>query len=730
MMSVEPRNNNGCNIVPPNRRSQTQSSWFPTSPGRKMWQLAGWRPLVCVALVTLCAPFESRADVTLESLLREMTNTEALARWPVPEFTCKQASSYDRQKVAPDKPGWFANGDHTQYIRTEENKGRREQVMMEADGPGAIVRFWLTTGNQKNGVLRVYLDGSPTPALIYPEYDLLSGELNPGEPLLQAHPGYDPKGGGGNNLYLPIPYAKHCKVTWEEKSSNPRYYQINYRTYAPGTEVTTFAMDQVTADKHLIAGVNQALADPPGSVEGGVSSMSQGIAPGSEAVLDLPAGPGAIRSLELQLEPDGSVELERTLRSIIVQLTFDGEVTAWCPATDFFGSGVGLNELHSWYRTVSPDGKMRCRWVMPYEKAGRITLINVGRQPVNATLHAVASSWNWDDRSMHFHAAWHYEACLKVPPFRDWNYVRIAGRGVYAGDSLAVYNPEPAWYGEGDEKIWVDGEAFPSDMGTGTEDYYDYSWAPKPVSQRPFNNLVREDQVMTQGWNVMSRTRNLDEVPFRKSLQFDMELIPWRSGSLIYCATTYWYAFPGAIANIKPQPQAAALPIPTLADARAQVAANSPRKPGAIECETMKLLGKSSDFTAEPQDMDPWGRERWSGGCQLLVKPNQAGDFIELAVPAPDGRAKELVLYATKAPDYGVLNFMVNGQPSKALFDGYSDKVEPAAPLQLGTFTPDNGRFILRVKVVGANPQSSGAKYLFGLDCVVLEAVPDAQKSP
>ena len=81
----------------------------------------GWRLLVGVAVLAICAPLESRADITLESLLREMTNTEALALWPVPEFTCKQASSYHRQKVAPDKPGWFANGDHTQYLRTEEN---------------------------------------------------------------------------------------------------------------------------------------------------------------------------------------------------------------------------------------------------------------------------------------------------------------------------------------------------------------------------------------------------------------------------------------------------------------------------------------------------------------------------------------------------------------------------------------------------------------------------------
>ena len=34
----------------------------------------------------------TRAEVTLESLLGEMLDCAAVARWPQPEFTCKQAS--------------------------------------------------------------------------------------------------------------------------------------------------------------------------------------------------------------------------------------------------------------------------------------------------------------------------------------------------------------------------------------------------------------------------------------------------------------------------------------------------------------------------------------------------------------------------------------------------------------------------------------------------------------
>ncbi len=431
----------------------------------------------------------------------------------------------------------------------------------------------------------------------------------------------------------------------------------------------------------------------------------------------------------MRLDSSEPKELERTLRGIIVKLTFDDEVTAWCPATDFFGTAVGINELRSWYRDVSNDGTMRCRWVMPYARSARITLHNVGTQPVTASLHATTAPWTWDDHSMHFHAAWHHEAGLKTPPPSDWNFIRISGRGVYAGDSLAIFNPVATWYGEGDEKIWVDGESFPSHLGTGTEDYYGYSYAPRGIIQTPFNNHVRIDEKNTQGWNVMSRTRHLDGIPFRQSLHFDIELISWKPTVLTYAATTYWYAFPGATSNLKPQPDQAAMPVPTLAEVQGKKSPKplpgaSSTKPGAIECEALKILRKSAGLQTFPQGMSHWGAERWSGGHQLTVKAGKVGDFIELEIPVPDDLPRSVRVHATRAPDFGTLSFSVQGKPSDTSFDGYAENVQPAEPFQLGVFTPTNARLILRADVTGANPKSSGARYFFGLDCLILEPAP------
>ena len=169
----------------------------------------------------------------------------------------------------------------------------------------------------------------------------------------------------------------------------------------------------------------------------------------------------------------------------------------------------------------------------------------------------------------------------------------------------------------------------------------------------------------------------------------------------------------------QPQPREAALPVPTLAEAIA--AAAPPRKPGAIECETMKVLAKSGDFFVGEQDMDPFGGERWSNGRHLLGKTTAVGDSVEIEWPAPDAAPRKLVLYATQAPDYATLRFRVNGQPVAATFDGYAAAVQPAPAFALGVFEPRDGKFRLRVEVAGANPAAKGAKYFFGLDCVILE---------
>ncbi|MEA1950118.1 MAG: DUF2961 domain-containing protein, partial [Planctomycetota bacterium] len=215
-------------------------------------------------LVVLSVAVAPAATVSLDSLLDEMTDRAGLASLPQPSYTCAQASSYDQHSKAADRPDWFANKDCSSFVRSETNNGREEWVMMDAKGPGAIVRWWVTAPMYK-GTIRIYLDGSSKPAVEARVDELVGGSALVGPPLSAPR-------ARGRNIYLPIPYAKGCKVTFgrpnywvTKKPEDLLYYQINYRSYAPGTEVKSFTHDGLAAAKDKIAKLQTTLLKP-GSV--------------------------------------------------------------------------------------------------------------------------------------------------------------------------------------------------------------------------------------------------------------------------------------------------------------------------------------------------------------------------------------------------------------------------------------------------------------------------------
>ena len=354
---------------------------------------------ICIA--GLCRG-AARDTVTIVSLLKDMTDPEAVARYPVPAYTLAQASSYDRRSVSPEQPGWFANGDFNQFIRKEERDGHTEYVMMDAAGPGAIVRFWLTT-LAKQGTMRFYFDNASKPAIEIPGFDLMRAGFKLGPGLLQPHSSYEPQGKGGNTLYLPLLYQKHCKVTWEFADSanmkTPHYYQINYRSYAPGTTVATFDYSQLDRYRAIIAEAEAKLWNPP-AVSGKEITRQETVAPGKTITLALPAGANAIRQLQLSLKN----AREAQWRTVILKIQFDGQQTVFCPLGDFTGSGYGGKPVKSWYRELNNRGDLTSRWVMPYKRSAAVTIVNQSNEAIELHTAVTVSPFKWDARTMYFHA--------------------------------------------------------------------------------------------------------------------------------------------------------------------------------------------------------------------------------------------------------------------------------------------------------------------------------------
>lgn len=446
--------------------------------------------------------------------------------------------------------------------------------------------------------------------------------------------------------------------------------------------------------------------------------------------LDLPAGVAAVRELIVKL---GSYEEASLTRSVVLKMEFDGKETVWCPVGDFFGTGIGLNPFQGWYRTVAEDGTMSCRWVMPYQKSGKITLVNLSDRAVPIVVKAKTGGWVWDDRSMYFHAAWRGQYPVPTRPYLDWNYVTLTGRGVYVGDTLTIMNPVERWWGEGDEKIWVDGETFPSIFGTGTEDYYGYSWGgistdfyEHPFHAQPrayrYNKLNRKtaNEKNTLGYSTETRSRALDTMPFRKSLQLDMEVWSWTDCDMGYGVGTYWYADAETTSNRKPDAEGVLRipPRPSMdASSKVPVSASTSKFKNAIECEEMTVVSKPDNIELNPQALQAY-KGVWSETRHMLFKGAREGDVVELRFPSKNKASEKLVLHATKSRDFGILRFSVNGKPIGQDVDLYASKPTSSGPIELGTFDSIDGGYVLRVEVVGRNSKSTG--FLFGLDCVVI----------
>ncbi|MHC4735755.1 MAG: DUF2961 domain-containing protein, partial [Planctomycetota bacterium] len=87
----------------------------------------------------------------------------------------------------------------------------------------------------------------------------------------------------------------------------------------------------------------------------------------------------------------------------------------------------------------------------------------------------------------------------------------------------------PAWFGEGDEKIYIDGEKDASIWGTGTEDYFLSAWGLKTTSTPYFGTPYFDQWGIVGGHTSAYRWHINDPIVFGKSIRFTIEHFGWMS---------------------------------------------------------------------------------------------------------------------------------------------------------------------------------------------------------
>ena len=509
---------------------------------------------------------EKNDPVTLASLIDEMVSYEMPATFPLTGYQSLQSSSYNRRSVSPDSAGWFADSDGICFIRTEEINGKTEWVIMEHDGPGCITRIWTpffyyNFNNRTGPDIRFYLDDNPEPAIDCNFIGLVTGK----EFVKPPFAGYTARAG---DLYLPIPFAKSCKITLTEKSF---YYIVNYRAYEPNVPVQTFSMEENIRQSARIKSAGEQLLSTPEITQTGKSLFEGTVSGGESREITLSKGAQAVNRLIIRM-PEATPQ---QLRSTVLRMTCDDEETIWCPVGSLFGVADRVHYFKTYYMEVNVNGDMILKWKMPYRENAKITVDNLNMDAIDVSITASVSPYRWTEQSMYFHVNWRYVPPTPCYPLWDMNFIEIEGTGNYVGDILTVLNPVPYWWGEGDEKIYVDEDIerrFPTHFGTGTEDYYGWAGGVVPKLEdefsTPFLANIRVSDNNTMGYNICTRQRSLDDIPFRKRLKVDMEAstgdfdgLYSKNDFMHYTITTFWYARPGARHNRLPDETSAKLPL-------------------------------------------------------------------------------------------------------------------------------------------------------------------------
>ncbi|MCK5852809.1 DUF2961 domain-containing protein, partial [bacterium] len=667
--------------------------------------------LLNILILTACSVTEKTNNnityqskkITLTTLLNEMVDFRKLMETPVPNYKCIQFSSYDRHSTnvsLKTTSGWFANSDIGKYIRVETNNGRVEYVMADVDGPGAIVRMW--TANSPH-TIRVYFDNSDEPEIKMDEKEMFFGKnkLFP-EPISGVR-------GIGKNSYMPIPFAKHCKIT---TSAKMLYYHVNCRVYEKNADVETFTLAQLKEESNLVEKIVKILKAPeklttnPGNYDS-MSGTNTLIAGASFSISD-DSKNKAVYAFECKILKG---DLKETLRKCLLEISFDNmtKPAVQAPLGDFFGTVPGLNKYRSLPLGVLDDGTMYCHFLMPYKKNCEIKFINTTTNEIKFTYKILIKPCKWTERTQYFYAKWKAWSDYPTRPQSDLNLFACSGKGKYVGNMFQISNPTPNWWGEGDEKVYIDDEKFPSTFGTGTEDYYGFAYCWWEPFTHAYHNQVHVDGPANYGHSCVSRFHFLDALTFNKSIKFDIEVWHHADTNISLATTIYWYQRPGAKDNFKPvkKEQLTFLEIQKIK-----------KKPGAIEGEEMKVLkvsgGKTSTKITGKNCVDQnktiedgsvlyptlvagWHSAIRSCGRALWWIDFKKGDKLVLEFDSDKAGTNEVLYSGTRGRIFGSFDIYINNRPAKKPIDLFSKKVTPTGEINLGQFFIKKGKNTIKI---------------------------------
>ncbi|MFQ6130442.1 MAG: glycoside hydrolase family 172 protein [Armatimonadota bacterium] len=419
-------------------------------------------------------------------------------------------------------------------------------------------------------------------------------------------------------------------------------------------------------------------------------------------------GPGIIRHIWFTIDAEDS----HYPRHLILRAWWDDEATPSIevPLGDFFAVGNGMRaNVNSLAVQTSSEGRaLNCFWPMPFARRARLTLENQSSGVVWALYYYIDYDTvpELPQPLATFHAQ--YRQAYPVVDGQDYVFAEIQGRGHYVGTVLSWWDVERGWPGEGDDRFYVDGEAQASIQGTGTEDYFSDAWGFRKFTELEHGVTVWEgteegSRCTAYRWHLR------DPIRFASSLRATIEHRGWaiREGKWDgfahradrFSSAAFWYQV---------EPHAGFPPLPPAGQ----------RMPYEEERTELETLLERIEAGSEERTPSRQAGRLWSRGAQVFYSP-QTEEEAWLRIPFQVQEGGRWLIYGllTSSYDYGVWQFVLDGEPLGAPRDMYSANTQLDDVL-LGVRELAAGEHVLDVQTVGKNPQSTGV--YMGLDALAL----------
>lgn len=394
------------------------------------------------------------------------------------------------------------------------------------------------------------------------------------------------------------------------------------------------------------------------------------------------------------------------------------------PLGDFFAAGFGLRrKISSTPVLVEGGDGYNFYWQMPFFKRGKITVTNEGKKNVRSFYyHIDYTELNDLPKDTAYFCA-QYRQEFPETLGKDYLILEAEGQGHYVGTVMSARSRSPFWFGEGDVRIYIDGETRPTIQGTGTEDYFLCAWGLNECLFPYFGCTYMSSDPSDLGVRyTLYRWHIVDPIRFKKSIRFEIEHTGWMSADETetgevdghvereddLATIAFWYQIgqPKRFTTLPPLEERIFPNLDVIIEGKDMIK-SARHSPGMLE------LQKGYD---------------WTGEGQVFFRPSSENAYLELGFEVGKEEYRGLVLRFTKARDYGLYRIYLDGKKITELenypdwnpgedLDFYAENLE-VKDIYLGSYALSMGKHRLKFECTGKNPFSKGR--FLGLDSVRL----------